>query len=125
MAGEVRKLAEKSQAAAKDIGELAVESVDIANTAGTLLGEIVPAIKQTADLVQEILLASRSLSFMANRGRIVPELDVPHIKELIVNEYRLLYHIEESRIVLLGCIHGKRHLKKLWQKRKKISTRLQ
>lgn len=75
--------------------------------------------------VREILLASRSLSFMASRGRIVPELDVPHIRELMVNEYRLLYHIEESRIVILGCIHGKRHLKKLWQKGKKRRTRLQ
>lgn len=58
VATEVRKLAEKSQAAAMEISELAAKSVDVSNRAGTLLDEIVPSIKQTADLVQDITAAS-------------------------------------------------------------------
>ena len=58
VAGEVRKLAEKSQMASQEISELANRSVQIADTAGKLLSEIVPAIGQTADLVQDITTAS-------------------------------------------------------------------
>ncbi|MFC3116277.1 methyl-accepting chemotaxis protein [Cellvibrio fontiphilus] len=58
VASEVRKLAGRSQAAAKEIGELAIGSVSLAEKAGTLLDEIVPAIKKTADLIEEISAAS-------------------------------------------------------------------
>jgi methyl-accepting chemotaxis protein len=58
VAAEVRKLAERSQKEAQEIGSLAVNSVQIAETAGKLLGEMVPSIHKTSDLVQEITAAS-------------------------------------------------------------------
>jgi methyl-accepting chemotaxis protein len=58
VATEVRKLAERSQAAAKDIGALATSSVDVAQRSGRLLVELVPTIRQTADLVREVTAAS-------------------------------------------------------------------
>jgi methyl-accepting chemotaxis protein len=58
VAAEVRKLAERSQQAAKEIGDLAVTSVDTAERAGHLLGQIVPSIQKTSELVQEIAAAS-------------------------------------------------------------------
>ncbi len=58
VASEVRKLAEKSQKAAVDISDLAGNSVSIANRAGELLKSIVPEIIKTADLVQNITIAS-------------------------------------------------------------------
>ncbi len=58
VATEVRKLAEKSQAAAVQIMGLTEKSVEISNRAESLLDGIVPNIKQTADLVQEITRAS-------------------------------------------------------------------
>ncbi len=58
VADEVRKLAERSGDAAQEINNLAVNSVEIANQAGSLIGEIIPQIQQTADLVQEIAAAS-------------------------------------------------------------------
>jgi len=62
VAAEVRKLAERSQVAAQEIGEVATNSVDLAETAGKLLTEIVPNIKRTSDLVQEITAASEEQS---------------------------------------------------------------
>ena len=59
VAGEVRKLAERSQAAAHQIGELAESSVKVAENAGGLLGRVVPMIRTTSDLVQEIAAASQ------------------------------------------------------------------
>ncbi len=58
VASEVRKLAERSQVAAQEIGELATASVKRAELAGGLLEEMVPSIRKTADLVQEIAAAS-------------------------------------------------------------------
>nr|WP_199064949.1 methyl-accepting chemotaxis protein [Chromobacterium sp. ASV5] len=59
VAVEVRKLAERSQVAAKEIGDLAGRSVGVAERAGVLLQEMLPGIDQTATLVQEISAASR------------------------------------------------------------------
>ena len=59
VAAEVRKLAERSQVAAQEIGNVAKDSVKLAERAGALLGEIVPSIKKTSDLVQEISSASQ------------------------------------------------------------------
>ena len=62
VAGEVRKLAERSQLASQEIGEMAGNSVAVAERAGKLLTEMVPAIKKTSDLVQEIAAASQEQS---------------------------------------------------------------
>ncbi len=58
VAAEVRKLAERSQVAAQEIGTVAASSVELAERAGRLLDQMVPNIKKTSDLVQEITAAS-------------------------------------------------------------------
>ncbi|HOW84039.1 MAG TPA: methyl-accepting chemotaxis protein [Spirochaetota bacterium] len=58
VAGEVRKLAERSQIAAQEISSVAAGSLEISQRAGTLFREIVPRIRETASLVQEITTAS-------------------------------------------------------------------
>ena len=55
---EVRKLAERAQVAAQEIGGVAGSSMNLAERAGDLLSEMVPAINKTSDLVQEIAAAS-------------------------------------------------------------------
>jgi methyl-accepting chemotaxis protein len=59
VAAEVRKLAERSQVAAQEIEEVAGGSVQLAERAGRLLDEMVPNIKKTSELVQEITAASK------------------------------------------------------------------
>jgi methyl-accepting chemotaxis protein len=62
VAAEVRKLAERSQVASQEIGSLAASSVSQAERAGTLLAGMVPTIRKTSDLVQEIASASSEQS---------------------------------------------------------------
>jgi methyl-accepting chemotaxis protein len=59
VAAEVRKLAERSQLAAKEVGDVATSSLDVSERSGRLLRDLVPAIRRTADLVQEVAAASR------------------------------------------------------------------
>ena len=58
VAAEVRKLAERSQVAAQEIGQVAGSSVQLAERAGALLDAMVPNIQKTSALVQEITAAS-------------------------------------------------------------------
>ncbi len=58
VAAEVRKLAERSGAAAAEISDLSGTSVLVAEQASEMLAQMVPNIQKTAELVQEIAAAS-------------------------------------------------------------------
>jgi methyl-accepting chemotaxis protein len=58
VAAEVRKLAERSRNAAVEIGRLSGSSVAVAEQAGDMIEQLVPRIRETAQLVQEIAAAS-------------------------------------------------------------------
>ncbi len=59
VASEVRKLAERSQSAAAEIGAMSGDTVKAAQEAGDMLGRLVPDIRKTAELVSEISAACR------------------------------------------------------------------
>ena len=59
VASEVRKLAERSQAAAAEISTLSGTTVKAAQAAGDMLNKLVPDIQRTAELVEEISAGSR------------------------------------------------------------------
>jgi methyl-accepting chemotaxis protein len=76
VAAEVRKLAERSQIAAGEIGGLSTSSVEVAERAGRLLDIIVPNIQKTAELVQEISAASREQDAGAEQiSKAIQQLD--------------------------------------------------
>lgn len=58
VAAEVRKLAEKSGKAAQEIITISDASLEVADSAGDQLAQLVPEIQRTADLVEEIASAS-------------------------------------------------------------------
>jgi methyl-accepting chemotaxis protein len=59
VASEVRKLAERSQVAATEIGVVSSETVKAAKAAGDMLTALVPNIRKTSELVSEISAACR------------------------------------------------------------------
>lgn len=59
VAAEVRKLAERSGRAAAEISELSARSVAVAEKAGGMLTSMVPDIRRTAQLVEEITASSQ------------------------------------------------------------------
>jgi methyl-accepting chemotaxis protein len=58
VAAEVRKLAERSKIAADEIVTLAAKSVNVTESAGAMMSELIPEIEKTAHLVREIAAAS-------------------------------------------------------------------
>ena len=76
VASEVRKLAERSQKAAGEIGDLSLTSVEVAEHAGELLQKLVPDINKTAELVQEISAACKEQDGGADQiNRAIQQLD--------------------------------------------------
>jgi len=53
----------------------------------------------------------QKLKDFPNMGRIVPEIDDPKIRELIFQNYRIVYRIKEDYIEILTVIHGSKLLK--------------
>jgi methyl-accepting chemotaxis protein len=76
VASEVRKLAERSQTAAQEIGALSGQTVTAARDAGEMLARLVPDIKKTAGLVEEISAACREQDIGADQvNQAIQQLD--------------------------------------------------
>ncbi|MBI3554288.1 MAG: type II toxin-antitoxin system RelE/ParE family toxin [Elusimicrobia bacterium] len=67
-------------------------------------------------LVREAIDAARSLNILAKRGRVVPEMHDPAIRELFVCNYRLIYRMAPRVVYVIGFIHGSRDLWSLWKR---------
>ena len=59
-------------------------------------------------LLEDILSSAESLSHLAERGRVVPERGDSAVRELVSGSYRLLYHVTDSDVVMLGLLHQRR-----------------
>ena len=76
VAAEVRKLAERSGDAAREISELSSSSVGVAEHAGEMLAKLVPSIQKTAELIEEIAAASNEQNAGADQiNKAVSQLD--------------------------------------------------
>ena len=59
-------------------------------------------------MLKRALNAAADLGSFPERGRIVPELSDPAIREVFVYRYRLLCRIEPESVVVVGFLHGAR-----------------
>ena len=76
VASEVRKLAERCQSAANEIGEVSDGTVSVADQAGQMLTRLVPDIRRTASLVEAISAACRQQDVGADQvNRAIQQLD--------------------------------------------------
>jgi methyl-accepting chemotaxis protein len=76
VAAEVRKLAERSQAAATEISTMSSDTVGAATEAGDMLIRLVPDIRRTAELVAEISAACREQDIGASQiNQAIQQLD--------------------------------------------------
>ena len=69
-----------------------------------------------ATFVREVRDAARSLMHMAERGRALPDLGDPSLRELLVRNHRLIYCMADDALYVVALIHGARDLFALWGK---------
>ena len=59
-------------------------------------------------VLESTLEAARHLSTLAERGRVVPELNDPAVREVFVFRYRLMYRVETDRVEVRAFVHSAR-----------------
>lgn len=60
--------------------------------------------------LDRLLHAVGSLAELPDRGRVVPELARPDIREVVLPPYRVIYRREAKRITVLTVRHSRRKL---------------
>lgn len=59
-------------------------------------------------LLEAVLEAAESLSTLSERGRIVPELDDGTTREIFVRDFRLMYEVSSTHVLILAFVYGSR-----------------
>lgn len=102
VANEVKKLAEHSQKAAKDINSISFASVKTAEHSGKLLAEIIPQIQTTAQLVQKISISSDEQNTSADQINTA----VQKLTKVIQENSALAEELASSSEELTGQAYG-------------------
>jgi plasmid stabilization system protein ParE len=70
-----------------------------------------------ATLARDAIDASRSLSQFAERGRVVPEVEHPDLRELFVRAHRMIYRVGKQDVTIVAFFHGRRDFDTAWGER--------
>ena len=98
-----------------------VREVVWAESAREALDEVIEYIARdsrpaaSVQVLEEALRAGASLATLSERGRIVRELNDPAIRELLVFKYRLLYEVEDHRVLIVAFLYGARDFATWWR----------
>lgn len=63
--------------------------------------------------IERLFDAAAKLTDFPKRGRHVPEAERSDVRELLYNEYRIIYRIKPEKVDILTVLHGSRDLKRL------------
>jgi toxin ParE1/3/4 len=72
--------------------------------------------RYAAAFVKKVLEAVRLVREFPHIGRAVPELNTENVREVLVHSHRVIYRVEQDRLVVLGIFHGARDLLRLWER---------
>ena len=73
------------------------------------------SVASASDLVQRILSAVSGLEDLPHQGRIVPEYQMPSLRELVVRGFRVVYILDDAgeSVRVYAIQHGSRDLRAL------------
>ena len=61
-------------------------------------------------VVRKIVSQTRRLARFPRSGRVVPEFDDEHIREVFAYSYRVIYRVSEKEVTVAAVVHGRRVL---------------
>ena len=74
--------------------------------------------RAAVEILNEALAAAASLATLSERGRVVPEVGDPSVREIFVHRYRLMYRVSPAAVEILTFIHGRpREHSKHWTRK--------
>jgi plasmid stabilization system protein ParE len=82
------------------------EALDDVEAIATFIDRDSPS--YAAAVVHRMVSLASTLGGYPEAGRIVPELADPAIREHFVHEWRLIYRIEPTRVLVVAVVHGRR-----------------
>lgn len=65
-----------------------------------------------AEFIDNVISAAESIKDNPGKGRVVPELSIKKIRELLFKNYRIVYYLKQSTIEILTVFEGHQLLKK-------------
>lgn len=80
-----------------------------APTAVADLDEVLAQRDDASGLLEAVLDAADSLSTFSHRGRLAPELDDAVTRELFVRDFRLMYEVSSTHVLIVAFVHGRRN----------------
>ena len=60
---------------------------------------------------EDVMDKAQTLEKFPHRGRVVPEMGDPDMRELFIHRYRLIYKITRESVIITTLIHGARDFK--------------
>lgn len=66
--------------------------------------------QNASQLILRILHRSDSLSGLHSRGRIVPEVSDPAVREIFESGFRIIYRVTQNAVQVLAIVHSRRVL---------------
>ena len=84
-----------------------------AESASRSLAQVIDDIAATSPtgalkVLERALDTAGSLSTFSERGRVVPEVNDPALREVRVFDYRLIYRVYADRVLIRAFLHGAR-----------------
>lgn len=58
--------------------------------------------------VMDVLKATERLAIFPRSGRVVPEIDDPAIRQIILGNYRIIHRVKDDTVEILTVYHGAR-----------------
>lgn len=66
-----------------------------------------------ANLIEQFIMAAGRLAEFPRLGRVVPETRDENIREVLCENYRIIYRIADERVEILTVVHGRRELNEM------------
>jgi toxin ParE1/3/4 len=61
---------------------------------------------RTQRLVSSIVKRCEQIAAFPHSGHVVTELDYPQIRQVIVEQYRVVYHLAPDKITIVAIVHS-------------------
>lgn len=69
------------------------------------------SIERAEEWIFELSAAGETLSHLSGRGRIVPEFNQKNLRELLIENYRLVYRVKSTSVEIITVFEGHKQLK--------------